>query len=109
MVMAILRRSATEKTAFELITTGQEIAADQAERFGLVNQVFQSEDFDAEVEKFARRFEKLSRSAVALTKRLFYRADAMAFEDALSAGVDVNATARMTEDCQQGIAKFLKK
>ncbi|HYV26258.1 MAG TPA: enoyl-CoA hydratase/isomerase family protein, partial [Candidatus Eisenbacteria bacterium] len=40
MVMAILRRSATEKTAFELITTGQEIAADQAERFGLVNQVF---------------------------------------------------------------------
>src|SRR6185369_12320697 len=89
MVMAILRRSATEKTAFELITTGQEIAADQAERFGLVNQVFQSEDFDAEVEKFARRFEKLSRSAVALTKRLFYRADAMAFEDALSAGVDV--------------------
>ena len=109
MVMAILRRSATEKTAFELITTGQEIAADQAERFGLVNQVFASQDFDAEVEKFARRFEKLSRSAVALTKRLFYRADAMAFEDALSAGVDVNATARMTEDCQQGIAKFLKK
>ena len=109
MVMAILRRSATEKIAFELITTGQEIAADQAERFGLINQVFDAEDFDAEVKKFAGRFEKLSRSAVALTKRLFYRADAMAFEDALSAGVDVNATARMTEDCQQGIAKFLKK
>jgi methylglutaconyl-CoA hydratase len=109
MVMAILRRSATEKTAFELITTGEEISVDQAERFGLVNQVFESEAFDAEVKKFAGRFEKLSRSAVALTKRLFYRADAMAFEDALSAGVDVNATARMTEDCQQGIAKFLKK
>jgi hypothetical protein len=27
----------------------------------------------------------------------------------LQAGVDVNAIARMTEDCQQGIARFLKK
>ena len=109
MVLAILRRSASEKTAFELITTGEEISADQAAQFGLVNRVFESDAFDAEVKKFAGRFEKLSRSAVALTKRLFYRADAMAFEDALFAGADVNATARMTADCQKGIARFLKK
>jgi len=51
----------------------------------------------------------LSRSAVALSKRLFYRTDAIAFEEALAAGVDVNATARMTEDCQKGIARFLQK
>jgi methylglutaconyl-CoA hydratase len=109
MVMAILRRSASEKTAFELITTGEDVSADQAERCGLVNRVFEADVFDAEVKKFAGRFERLSRSAVALTKRLFYRADAVDFEDALFAGVDVNATARMTEDCQKGIAKFLKK
>lgn len=109
MVMAILRRSASEKIAFELITTGEGVSADQAERFGLLNRVFEANVFDAEVKKFAGRFEKLSRSAVALTKRLFYRADAMDFEDALFAGLDVNATARMTEDCQKGIAKFLKK
>jgi methylglutaconyl-CoA hydratase len=109
MVMAILRRSTSEKTAFELITTGEDISADQAEHFGLVNRVFDADAFDAEVKKFAGRFEKLSRSTVALTKRLFYRSDAMAFEDALFAGVDVNATARMTEDCQKGIAKFLKQ
>src|ERR1044072_207851 len=109
MVMAILRRSPSEKLAFELLTSAEEVSADQAERMGLVNQVFESDAFDAEVKKFAARFERLSRSALALTKRLFYRADAMAFEDALLAGVDVNATARMTEDCQKGIAKFLKK
>jgi methylglutaconyl-CoA hydratase len=109
MVMAILRRSTSEKLAFELLTSAEEVSADQAERMGLVNQVFESDAFDAEVKKFAARFERLSRSALALTKRLFYRADAMAFEDALLAGVDVNATARMTEDCQKGIAKFLKK
>jgi methylglutaconyl-CoA hydratase len=109
MVMAILRRSASEKKAFELITTGQEISADEAERLGLVNCVFANEKFDSEVENFARRFELVSRSAVALSKRLFYRTDAIAFEEALAAGVDVNATARMTKDCREGIAGFLKK
>lgn len=109
MVMAILRRSASEKTAFELITTGREISAEEAYHLGLVNHVFVSENFDAEIENFARSFSKLSRSALSLSKSLFYSSEAMAFEDALAAGVDVNATARMTEDCRAGIARFLNK
>jgi methylglutaconyl-CoA hydratase len=109
MVMAILRRSASEKIAFELITTGREVSAEEANRLGIVNHVFESETFDADVENFAGRFQKLSRSALSLSKSLFYSSEAMAFEDALAAGVDVNATARMTEDCQKGIARFLSK
>lgn len=109
MVMAILRRSASEKRAFELLTTGHEISADDAERFGLVNHTFEAAQFEAEVEGFASRFEKLSRSAVSLSKRLFYSTDAVSFPDALAAGVDINATARMTEDCRAGVARFLKK
>ena len=35
--------------------------------------------------------------------------DGMAFGDALETGVDVNVVARMTADCQKGIARFLKK
>ena len=109
MVMAILRRSSSEKRAFELITTGAEISAEDAERFGLVNRVFDSEDFQAGVEAFALQFEKLSPSAVSLSKRLFYSTDAVSFSDALAAGVDINATARMTKDCRAGVARFLKK
>jgi methylglutaconyl-CoA hydratase len=109
MVMAILRRTASEKVAFELLTTGQEVPASEANRLGLINHVFATESFETEVENFARSFNKLSRSAVSLSKSLFYSTEAMAFEDALAAGVDVNATARMTEDCRQGIARFLKK
>jgi len=109
MVMAILRRSASEKIAFELITTGREVSAEEASHFGLVNHVFESDNFDADVDKFARRFERLSRSALSLSKSLFYSSESMAFEDALAAGVDVNATARMTYDCQKGIARFLSK
>jgi methylglutaconyl-CoA hydratase len=109
MVMAILRRNVSEKRAFELITRGAEIGADEAERLGLVNQVFEDEQFEEGVETYVAGFEQVSRSAVMLTKRLLYHMDGMTFDSALQAGVDVNAIARMTEDCQQGIARFLKK
>jgi methylglutaconyl-CoA hydratase len=109
MVMAILRRNVSEKRAFELITRGAEIDAAQAERIGLVNQIFEDEQFEMEVEKYVAGFERVSRSALMLSKRLLYHMDGMTFDAALQAGVDVNAIARMTEDCRQGIARFLKK
>jgi methylglutaconyl-CoA hydratase len=109
MVMAILRRNVSEKRAFELLTSGAEISAEQALQFGLVNQIFAAEDFEAEVAAYAGRFEKVSSSAVALTKTLLYQTDGMTFVDALSAGVDANVIARLTEDCRKGIAQFLKK
>ena len=109
MVMAILRRSVSEKKAFELLTTGVEISANEAMSLGLVNRVFDEEGFDSEVAAFVHQFQKLSRSAVVLSKRLFYRTDAIGFEEALQAGVDANATARMSADCREGVARFLKK
>jgi methylglutaconyl-CoA hydratase len=109
MVMAILRRNVSEKRAFELITRGAEIDAPEAERIGLVNQVFEDSAFETEVEKYVSGFEKVSRSAIMLSKRLLYHMDGMTFDAALQAGVDLNAIARMTEDCQEGIARFLKK
>lgn len=109
MVTAILRRSVSEKRAFELITTGRDISANEAADIGLVNRVFDDEKFDSEIDAFSGQFKSLSRTAVALSKRLFYRTDAIGFEEALFAGVDTNATARMTADCREGIARFLKK
>jgi len=109
MVMAILRRNVSEKRAFELITLGAEISADEAERLGLINQVMDNEDFDEGVDAYAGAFTKMSRSAITLSKHLLYHIDGMTFEAALQSGADLNAIARMTEDCQQGIARFLKK
>lgn len=109
IVMAILRRNVSEKRAFELITRGAEVSADEAERIGLVNRVFEDGQFEEGVENYLAGFEQVSRSAVMLSKRLLYHMDGMTFDSALQAGVDVNAIARMTEDCQKGIAQFLKK
>jgi methylglutaconyl-CoA hydratase len=109
MVLAILRRNVSEKRAFELLTRGDEFSAQQAKELGLVNQVFNDETFTDHVDAYVKRFTEVSRSAVALTKRLLYQADSLGFVEALEAGADVNVIARMTEDCQQGIARFLKK
>ena len=109
MVMAILRRNVSEKRAFELVTLGREIGAEEAVAMGLINRVMDDEAFDDEVDAFIQQFTKTSSSAVSLTKRLLYQTDAMSFEDALHCGVDANVTARMTDECQKGIARFLKR
>jgi methylglutaconyl-CoA hydratase len=109
MVMAILRRCASEKRAFELITTGDVINAQTAFDFGLVNRVFADETFDVDVEAFASRLASKSASALMLSKQLLYHTDAMSFEAAIEAGVQTNAIARSTEDCKLGIERFLKK
>ena len=109
MVMAILRRNVSEKRAFELITRGAEISADQAKLFGLVNHVFPEADFAEDVNQYLSEFEKMSRSAIGLTKTLLYQMDGMPFPEALETGADVNVIARLTDDCQQRIAKFLQK
>ena len=109
MVMAILRRNTSEKRAFELLTLATEIGADEAAAFGLVNRVLDDEAFDDEVDLFARRFERISGSAVSLSKRLFYEGDAMTFKDALECGVDINVIARMSKDCQEGVRRFLNR
>ena len=109
MVMAILRRNVSEKRAFELITRGAEIGAEQAKEFGLVNHIFADESFETDVETYVSEFEKMSASAIGLTKTLLYQMDGLAFPEALETGADVNVIARLTDDCQQRIAKFLQK
>lgn len=109
MVMAILRRNLSEKRAFELITQGFEFSAADAERLGLINRVFAEETFDKDVEAYISVYIKVSRSAVVLSKKLLYQMDGMNFETSLETGAQINTIARLTEDCQQGIARFLKK
>lgn len=109
MVAAILRRNMTEKDAFATLTLGNEITAAELRDRGIVEAIIQGEDFDAEIIAIAKQYEKLSASAVQMTKRLLYDIDGQNFASAIDQGAKVNAEARMTEDCQKGIAKFLEK
>ena len=109
MVMAILRRSISEKAALELVVTGEIISAARAHEIGLIHRVYPDAQFQSEVNAYATKLAAKSASAVMLSKRLLYSMDSMSFEAALAAGVDTNAIARMTEDCRRGVEGFLKK
>jgi len=109
MVTAILRRNLGEKKSFELLTRGFEFTADESLELGLANAVVEDEDFDSAVLEYASRYENVSGSAVAMTKRLLYDIDGDRYAEAVAKGVETNAQARMTQDCKKGIARFLER
>lgn len=109
IVMAILRRSVAEHRAFELLATGETISAHTALQIGLINRVYADDTFEVDAEAYVTQLAARSPSALALTKSLLYQIDGMSFEGALSAGVQTNTLARLTDDYRRGIAQFLKK
>lgn len=109
IVMAILRRSVSEKRAFELIATGEIISAAQAHAVGLINRLYSNAEFDSSVEDYVASVAAKSASAVSLSKRLLYHIDGMTFDAAIEAGVHANALARMTDDAKRGIERFVNK
>lgn len=110
IVMAFLRRNLSEKRAFELATQGFEFSAVEAFEIGLVNRLFDDDEgFNDAVLKYASAYANVSRSAVIMTKELLYRMDGSSFDESIDAGVEVNAKARMTDDCQAGIRRFFDR
>ncbi|QYO66231.1 enoyl-CoA hydratase/isomerase family protein [Leptolyngbya sp. 7M] len=109
MVSAIVRRNIGEKKSFELLTQGFEYSAQEAESLGLVNKVFEDEDFETSQIEYASVYSRLSPSAVSLCKSLLYKIDGTLFREALEFGAATNAQARMTDDCQNGIRAFLER
>ncbi len=106
MVMSILRRNLGEKRAFELVSTGEPITASRAAEWGLVNRVWADGTFEERAAAFLEDLAARSATALALSKRLLYQTDGQGFEAAIAAGAQVNALARLTDDCQAGIREF---
>jgi methylglutaconyl-CoA hydratase len=109
MVMAILRRSMSEKAAFELVATGEIISAGRARELGIVQRVYTDAAFESEVDAYVSAVAAKPPAALSLTKSLLYQMDGLDFSAALEAGVQGNAIARMTDDCKRGIRRFLDK
>ena len=109
MVLAVVRRNLGEKRAFEILASAKVLSAEEAERIGLINRVTNDSDLESEIDRIANEITNVSASAVMLTKSLLYHIDGMTFEQAVDAGVAINAIARATPDCQEGIRKFLGK
>lgn len=108
MVMAVLRRKTGESTAFELAVGGRPIGADEAVSAGLANHVLPAAAFESAVRDYLSDLAERPPGAVALTKRLLYGLDGASFEDAVARGAEVNALARLADECRDGVNRFLK-
>ena len=109
IVLNFILRVAGEKSARDLCLTGRRIAAKEAARLGLVNEVVAPGDLEAAVARVGAAIAETSPSAVAATKRLFLELRHMPLEEGLRVAALRNADARATPDCREGITAFLEK
>jgi methylglutaconyl-CoA hydratase len=107
--MSLLRRKVGETRAFELVALGNRYSAREAMALGLVNRVYAADAFEREATAYLDELASRPPGALALTKRLLYELDGMPLPAALERGAEVNAKARISEECRAGVRRFLEK
>ncbi len=98
------------KKAIELNAIGAAIDAAEAQRIGLVNQVYPADEFDAKVEGYLDDIRKLSRPVVRMAKR----ATALAAKEEIMSHLERAEKLYLEElmklsDAHEGIAAFVEK
>jgi enoyl-CoA hydratase/carnithine racemase len=107
--MVALSRNITRKKAFEMLTTGDFISAEQAKTLGLINRVVEIESFDLETEKLAEQIASKLGVAVKIGKEAFYKQLEMPISEAYEYTGRVMAENMMFRQTEKGIEAFLNK
>ncbi len=107
--MVALSRNITRKKAFEMLTTGDFISAEQAKTLGLVNRVVEIDDFELETEKLAEQIASKLGVAVKIGKEAFYKQLEMPISEAYEYTGRVMAENMMFRQTEKGIDAFLNK
>ena len=107
--MVALSRNITRKKAFEMLTTGDFISAEQAKTLGLINRVVEIENFDLETEKLAEQIASKLGVAVKIGKEAFYKQLEMPISEAYEYTGRVMAENMMFRQTEKGIDAFLNK
>lgn len=110
IVMVFLVRKVAEKTARQLLLTGDVFDAQKALNYGLINEIVEADALDETVFKFAQKLcKQTSAQSLGLVKEMLANVQSMEVNSALNYAAQTNAKARATEDCKKGIAAFLNK
>jgi enoyl-CoA hydratase/carnithine racemase len=107
--MVALTRVVGRKRAFELLTTGALIEAEEAARIGLINRAVPEAELAAETRALAGTIAAKLGPAVAIGKRAFYEQADLPLEAAYRHAGAVMAENMLMEDTAEGIAAFLDK
>jgi len=104
-----LQRAVGSKTARDLLLTARKLPADEALLLGLISKVVPGTDLLRHAAEIADQIAKNSPVAIAMTKSLLIRSENISLEESLRLAVEINAQARTTEDCKEGVKAFLEK
>ncbi|AKO96538.1 Enoyl-CoA hydratase/carnithine racemase [Marinovum algicola DG 898] len=107
--MVALTRNIPRKKAFEMLTTGQFIEADEAETLGLVNRVVPAEALEAEARALAEQVAEKLGTAVRIGKQAFYAQAEMGLDAAYAYTGQVMVENMLDRDTTEGISAFLDK
>ena len=107
--MVALSRNIPRKQAFEMLTTGEFISADQAKTIGLVNKVADLENLEEQTEQLANTIASKLGAAVKIGKEAFYKQLEMPIDHAYEYTGQVMAENMMLHQTEKGIEAFLNK
>jgi 2-(1,2-epoxy-1,2-dihydrophenyl)acetyl-CoA isomerase len=95
--------------ASALAMLGDKIAAEEAERMGMIYKVIPFENFDEEVNKLAIKLANMPTKALGMIKELFNKSMTNDLESQLALESKLQIEAAQTEDYAEGVLAFMEK
>jgi 2-(1,2-epoxy-1,2-dihydrophenyl)acetyl-CoA isomerase len=95
--------------AFEWMSAGQRLTAEDAYAWGLVSEVVESDRLPERTAELAATLAAMPTRAIGMTKRLFDAAPANTLEEQLELEAQLQSAATKSEDFREGVAAFLEK
>jgi enoyl-CoA hydratase len=104
-----LARLAGKNRALELMLTGSEISAEEAQRLGIVNRVVQPSELLKEAETLAREISQLAPLAIRACLAAVTRGLDLPLAEGLALEAELFSQLFATEDMREGTRAFLEK
>jgi len=105
----LARRLLGTTRAFEWLTTGRRLGAEEARGWGLVSEVVPADELVDRAQEVARLFASMPTRAVWETKRLLDTAETTTFAEQLELEAETQAELTSTHDFHEGVTAFLEK
>jgi 2-(1,2-epoxy-1,2-dihydrophenyl)acetyl-CoA isomerase len=105
----LLPRVVGEKTAMELVYTGDLLDAEEAKSENLLNRVFPTEEFDEQCEEVVQEIVTGPTVALKHSKDLLQEGGDRTFDEAIEAEVEALGTVFETEDFSEGVNAFVER